>query len=395
LQAYALAADGQTLLVLHADESGPPDRRNSYVTVHDTATDRQVTRFTLPGVYLFWNQSPFSPGGRWLAFAGKVYHVRTGTELFAPAGGNGKRLAAGSRPAPAPTWFSADGRLLAGRLLDTTDEEGPTDTLAVWELASGRVLARFPNAKLVAQVAFAPDDRTIALVDGRGAHIHDLLTGRRLADFLAPDITCETGRRGACPQTAVFSPDGRQLATGHRDGSVLLWAVPRPPEARAEDVWSGLGDRSPVAARAAIDRAVRDAAAFRVLAGKFRAPADEPDRRVAALVADLDSDVYATREGASKQLRELGAKAEPALRRALAAARSPEARRRLEELVTALPPAVETLPVSGETLRGVRAVEALERVGTAEARALLRGWAEQGRDPRVAAEARFALGRSK
>jgi hypothetical protein len=61
--------------------------------------------------------------------------------------------------------------------------------------------------------------------------------------------------------------------------------------------------------------------------------------------------------------------------------------------VTVLPPTVETLPVSGETLRGVRAVEVLERAATAEARALLQGWADPGGDPRVAAEARLALGR--
>src|SRR5919198_129252 len=54
------------------------------------------------------------------------------------------------------------------------------------------------------------------------------------------------------------------------------------------------GNSPPGTGRAAVDRAVRDPAALKVLAAKFRPPPDEPDPRVAALVADLDSDSYAT-----------------------------------------------------------------------------------------------------
>ncbi|MBO0698641.1 MAG: PQQ-binding-like beta-propeller repeat protein, partial [Zavarzinella sp.] len=389
LGAYTLSADGRTLLWVHSDSPRRDGTPKSYVTAHDIVTDRQVSRFTLSGVS-YSGRSPFSPCGRWLALEGKVYHVRTGTELFAPADGDSDRLVAGTPfSLRGAGWFSPDGRLLAGRLEKTDGSVG--DKLVVWELASGRVVARLPNAGLVTQVVFSPDGRTIALADGRGARVYDVLTERRLAEFIAPDITGGTFEND--PQTIAFSPDGRRLATGHCEGSVLIWAVPRPEAAEVRDLWAAIGDTSPVAGRAGVERAVRDPAALKTLMERFRPPPEEPDPPVAARIADLDSDSYATREAASKKLRELGAKAEPALRRALAAARSAEARRRLEDILAAVAPAVETLPVPAETLRGVRAIEVLERVGTPEARELLQAWADQGRDPRLAAETRSVLGR--
>src|SRR5262249_26524635 len=138
---------------------------------------------------------------------------------------------------------------------------------------------------------------------------------------------------------------------------------------------------------------VRDPAALKNLLARFRPPAEAPDPTLATLIADLDSDSFTTREAATRKLRELGVTAEPALRRALAGTPTAEARRRLEEVVAASPAAVERLPLTGDRLRGVRAIEALERARTVEAREALRAWAEQGGDPRLAAEARAALAR--
>jgi hypothetical protein len=357
--------------------------------VYDIASDRRLARHTLPGLF-YYVRPPFSPCGRWLAFGGKVYHTRTGTALFAPEAGAGERLMVGGTWNPAPTWFSADGRLMAGRL-----ERGgkSADALAVWELASGRVLARLAGGDRIAQVEFGPDGRSVAVVDGRGVRVLDLLTGKPVAEFAAPDITCETNARGAGPQTVAFSADGRRLATGHRDGSMTIWAVPAPPAADAADVWAGLASESPTTGRAAVDRATRDPVAVKDVLTRFRPPAEVSDPKVAALIADLDSDSFPVRESATRTLRELGGTAGPALRRALAGVASAEARRRLEGIVAAIPAAVERLPLTGDTLRGVRAIEALERVRTAEAREALRAWADQGRDPRLAAEAQAAVAR--
>ena len=125
---------------------------------------------------------------------------------------------------------------------------------------------------------------------------------------------------------------------------------------------------------------------------KLRPPAEVPNPQLASLIADLDSSTFATREAASKKLRELGATAEPALRKAQAAAPSPEARN-ASTIFWPRSRRCRRCRYRGETLRGVRVVEVLERIGTAEARELLQAWAKQGRDPRVAAEARIALER--
>jgi hypothetical protein len=57
------------------------------------------------------------------------------------------------------------------------------------------------------------------------------------------------------------------------------------------------------------------------------------------------------------------------------------------------PDAVGKLPLSGEELRGVRAIEVFERANTAAARRHLTEWAGQTANPRLAAEAAAALRR--
>jgi WD40 repeat protein len=259
LRAYTLTADGRTLLVAHADEPG--HRRDLAVTVCDVRSGRRLARFRVPGSPSLI-LPPFSPCGRWALLNSRVYHTTSGKELFGPVGEPGERL----QPTEAwtekgPVWFSPDGRLLAGRLEPTTGGGLPSmATLAVWELASGKMLARFPKCGLVAQVAFSLDGRTVALVDAQGVHLHDLLSGRRLPDYQASDVTCDLTDRGCTTQTAVFSPEGRTLATGHRDGTILLWAVPRRerPKAALAEVWTDLGADSPARALAAVDWLVHD-----------------------------------------------------------------------------------------------------------------------------------------
>jgi WD40 repeat protein len=401
LRAYALTADGKTLLIAHGNEPDGPAQ--SYVTACAVASGRRLVRFSVPGAFNYYRQSPFSPCGRWVVLGGKVYHVGTGTELFTPAGDSGERLLPGDRWGNGPVWFSADGRLMAGWL---ARQEGPkltdTGTLAVWELASGTVLARFPKAGFVRQVALAPDDRTLAVVDGRGIRVADLLTGKQLAAYRAPDVTCDTTDRGCGTQTLVFAPDGRTLATGHRDGAVLLWRAPQPARdgsgeitpAERDRLWADLGSDAPGTGRAAVARLARHpATAVALLKVHFRPPAMPPDASLAALIKDLDSDVFDTREEAARKLREQGSKAEPALRKELAGSPSLEVRRRIEGILAALSPPLLRLPISGETLRGIRAIEVLERAGTREARALLQSWVEQAQNPHLAVEARVVLER--
>jgi hypothetical protein len=318
--------------------------------------------------------------------------------LFTPRGEHGERLIQTNYFAP-PVWFSDDGRLMAARLSKKDDRSDAM--MIVWELASGHVMAQFPRVGLVAQLAFAPDGRTLALLDGHGIQLLELRSGKPLADYAAPDVNCDFVDRGCTTQTLVFAPDGRALATGHQDGTVLLWKVPptpanHPPRAETErhQLWEDLGSRSPSKARTAIEQLVRNpTAATDLLTARFRPPATSVDPALTALLRDLDSDLFSTREAASRQLREYGARAEPALRRELARSPTLEMRRRLEAVLDALKPPSLRLPLSGEALRSVRAIEVLERCATPDARKLLQDWAGQTKDLPLAVEARLAFER--
>jgi hypothetical protein len=111
------------------------------------------------------------------------------------------------------------------------------------------------------------------------------------------------------------------------------------------------------------------------------------EQRLNDLIADLDSDRFAVRQRASGELEQLGELAGPAMHRALAGEPSPEARRRLRRLVQKLGGPI----TSPEMLRLLRAVEVLEKVGTAEARKVLQALADGAPQATLTREAKAAL----
>src|SRR5262249_55882013 len=149
--------------------------------------------------------------------------------------------------------------------------------------------------------------------------------------------------------TAVtFGPDGR-LFTGGLDTVVLGWDV-RPPRGAANGTlaatWEALGDANAKAAFQAQGRFLAEPGkAVEWVAARVR-PARQPDpSRVKALIADLNSDKFPTRERAAAELKEHGPAALAALREVVAKSSSLEARRRAEDLLremeSAVPPAHE------------------------------------------------------
>ncbi len=92
-----------------------------------------------------------------------------------------------------------------------------------------------------------------------------------------------------------------------------------------------------------------------------------PDPKlVAELIADLDNQDFAAREKATAALEKLAELVAPQLRAALERA-SLEAARRINRVLDS----VAGQPMSPEKLRDLRAVEALEHIATANARAIL------------------------
>lgn len=110
--------------------------------------------------------------------------------------------------------------------------------------------------------------------------------------------------------------------------------------------------------------------------------------RITALIAETHHANFAKRQKATRELEMLGEEAEGPLRRASFEAPL-ETRRRAERVLKTL----EFNGLSAETLRGLRAVEVLERVATPEARATLQGLADGVPDARITVEARAAVKR--
>jgi hypothetical protein len=187
----------------------------------------------------------------------------------------------------------------------------------------------------------------------------------------------------------AFLPGGRGLLTGLTDGTILVWDI--TPEAPAtnepERLWTDLAAADAGKAYRAVHALAASPARTIAYLKQHLRPVPELDpRRVAQLIADLDSEEFAVREAATKDLAALGERAEPALRQALKDRPSLEARKRLEGLL-----APQRVP-PGEVLRGLRAVWVLERIGTVEARQMLQKLASGAMAPQTCA-AREALER--
>ncbi|MCX5659772.1 MAG: protein kinase [Planctomycetota bacterium] len=80
-----------------------------------------------------------------------------------------------------------------------------------------------PNSKGVRCVAFSPDGQRLASASGDQVTIWFPATGVKLVEYVAD---------GAPALTLSFSPDGKLVASGHKDGSVRLWNAAKPSPGR-------------------------------------------------------------------------------------------------------------------------------------------------------------------
>jgi hypothetical protein len=162
------------------------------------------------------------------------------------------------------------------------------------------------------------------------------------------------------------------------------------PQASIETLWADLGGEDAVRAYRAVGGLADDPRRTLALLRANLKPAAVPDlKRIDRRLADLDSDDYATRTKATEELAQLGAAAEPAMKKALAGVRSAEVRRRLEELLGRL----KGKELSTVALRQVRAVEVLERLDAREVQPLLEALARGNPEDRLTREAQAALRR--
>jgi hypothetical protein len=374
---------------------------------------------TFPGI-----RAALSPDGKHLVTAG----LDSAAHLYETGTGKEVRQFKSPRSGIADLGFTPDGQTLVtagyGPPLGMRggDDVGDKQTFRLWDVATGKVRRQFSGEGHPRGLVLSPDGRTLS-ADGQ---LWELATGKIRAALhgyvnaaaFTPDGTylasgsddgtvslwrlpggkhahTFAGHRGWVLGLA-FTSDGKKLVSGSLDTTGLVWKMPPlppPPPARLtpaelKKLWDDLASADAKAAYqaiAALAAAPGQAAAF--LGEKLR-PAAAPDpKRVAQLIADLDSKNFAARQKATSALEKLAELAVPPLRAALAKPLSLEAAQRIEKLLDL----IASQPPPPEKLRDLRAVEALEYIATPSARAVLHTLGQGAAGAHLSQDAQAAL----
>jgi WD40 repeat protein len=418
---FAFSPDGKTLTMLTADEALvvwslkplrklrrlPPGERSIHGFVHsphgnrlalftsgpavricDFVTGRALTAFVPPAAAV---SRHFNPAWSLLAFSptrpDRLAAVALDTDiaLFDPSTGKEALRLRGCTGGVNALGFSPCGALLlscSGAGL-ATGGQASDNFCRLWNVETGRELARIPCGEYLAlSIAVSPDGQLVATANG-DIHVHEINSGKLVF----------RGRETKNPPRAVaFSPDGRRVAGAMENGTALVWDLdPKPghPSKRSlEALWADLSSADAALAYRSGLALARTEGVVRFLAGKLP-PVSPPDpARIKKWIEDLDDEDFHRREKASKELLRLGEWAEPHFHKAIKQPASLEVYYRVKGLLAALPP---WLLGEGETLRRVRAIGVLGRVGTVEARALLKKLADGAPEPRQQQAARRVL----
>jgi hypothetical protein len=198
------------------------------------------------------------------------------------------------------------------------------------------------------------------------------------------------GHRGKVTRLA-YSPDGRRLASGSADTTVLVWDVRgltagRGAAAKAPaGLWEDLGSPDAAMGYNAVCRGVAAGdASVTVIKAKLKPLPRIDEAKFKAWLRQLDADRFAGRERAGRALADLGAAAEPLLREALRASESAEVRARVKRILDRL---------AADGRGSLRAVEMLEMIGGKEAKRALAGLAGGAAGATLTREAAAALRR--
>jgi WD40 repeat protein len=349
--------------------------------VWDVAPGKELHRFAVAGDHRYGASFAFHRDSKTLAVAGSeaihVWDVVTGKEI--------RTLASTKFAFYTASLFSApDGSALASVAENTERQKGR----ALFDMATG---SRFPFLLSWGDGRWiSPDGKTLVW-GSRTLQVIEMLTGETVGQWSEGDHKDVAA--------AAFAADGKLLATGGSDGSILVWDWRRacgltPMEAakigarELEQAWDDLGRKPGKAAYRAISTLTAAGDEAVAWLGQRLQPVGKGQRSVVrGWIAALDDDRFEVREQASKELEQFGADAEPLLRQALAGELSLEARRRVESLLADI--GRWPLPM----LQKVRAVQALEQIGTARARELLEKLGRGVPEARLTREAQAALAR--
>jgi WD40 repeat protein len=274
--------------------------------------------------------------------------------------------------------YSPDGRLLA--------VSGAKEHRAyVLDATSGAVVREVGSHNdIIVALAFTPDGKGLLSAGlGRTVVLTDVESGSKRWVY-----------QGHGDSILALAPasDGRSFASASADHQALVWDLfaARDERLTPQMAWELLADKDAAKAwKAVATLATAPKDALPLLRDNLKpVPVVKPEQ-IAQLVKQLDHDDFDVREKAMAELIRLGLTALPAVKKLLAGNPSVEAKRRAEEIMEKVSDTGE----NQEWARMVRAVEALEYIGDADARKLLERMASGGPEAQPTRDAKAALGR--
>jgi WD40 repeat protein len=395
-----ISGNSSRVLIWHHSTVNEPE----IVRLYDAHTGKRTGEI----VPKDWVDYPvFSLDGRYVAWA----DLRLGVRVYDGLTGELVRTLRSTRELPGDKCsdvrmcFSPEGEyLFVTNYFFSTEHKPigngtPAFPTRMFRVSDGKEVVRF-DANLAEGhraasmcAASSPDGRLFAITEGASGTIRliELVSGKVRASLV--------GHRDGIREL-VFSPDSKVLASGGVDNVVYLWdvfgtrtgkTVPDVGERELAGWWGDLASPDAERAGAAIAELVR-AGNFGVHYLRARlSPAEAVDEtRLARLLSELDAVSFPAREEASRELARFGERAEPSLRQALKDGATPEAGRRIRDLLDKLDRSVP----SPDVLRAVRAIESLERIGTPEAVTCLEAIAKGSPGVRQTRDAKAALARA-
>ncbi len=221
---------------------------------------------------------------------------------------------------------------------------------------------------LIPRIALVPGNRLLAVGTPRGSVLFfDLATSQQIHKVAGHELPVSL---------LAFSPDGKTMACAYRDATVLLWDCPKPANTSPtltpsillsfEQLWQQLESAEPPTAwKAHWGLVLGSTKTASFLKERLRPVRPVDLRPLGQRIKELDSDQFAVRARAMKDLEAMGMAAEPALLGELKQKVTLEKQRRLQQLLEKLNQARK------RHVQELRALAVLEQIASPDAMLLL------------------------